>query len=209
VASDKDRMDDFIRSGGETPPLSFEALGKEDAETLGSQMRGRAFDIRIVRGIAKRCPWGKPQVIVCGPLRDGRPFPTTFWLTCPFLDRLCGRLESEGAVGALEVFLSGPEEVKDWEQYNELAVRYRLGLLSVAEREKMTREEPAMMENLETAGLGGIRVGSRPSVKCLHLQVAAWLGLGFHPAGAWLASRMERLECGGTWVPRCGKGVDA
>jgi hypothetical protein len=202
-------MNGFINGGGATPPLSFEALRKDDGETLGSQMRGRAFDLAIVRGVAKRCPWGKPQVIVCGPLREGRPFPTTFWLTCPFLDRRCGRLESEGAVGALEAFLSGQEESKAWERYNGLAARFRLDLLSEAEREKMVREGASLIESLTRGGIGGIRVGSRPSVKCLHLQVAAWLGLGFHPAAQWLASKMEGLDCGGTWISRCGTGVAA
>lgn len=196
-------MNGFIDSGGGTPPLLFDPLKGEDAETLFTQMRGRAFDLALVRGVARRCPWGKPQVIVCGPLRKGRPFPTTFWLTCPFLDRRCGQLESEGAVGELEAALAGPGAEKAWESYNERAARFRLALLSEKERKVLHTEGAAFMKNLESVGVGGIRTGSKPSVKCLHLQVATWLGFGFHPAGQWLSAKLECLDCAGEMRARC------
>jgi hypothetical protein len=60
--------------------------------------------------------FGVPQVIACSPLRDGKPFPTTFWLTCPHLVRLCGVLESEGAVTELE--RTRLEQPVPWTEYN-------------------------------------------------------------------------------------------
>ncbi len=194
-------MNGFIAGGGETPPLSFEGLAKHDLETLLQQMKGRAFDVSIVRGIAKRCPWGKPQVIVCGPLRKGKPFPTTFWLTCPYLDCMCGRLESEGAVKEIETCLS--EKLPEWQCYHAAAANCRLALLSPREREALAGESASLGKVLQNTGIGGIRPTGAPSAKCLHLQVATWLGLGFHPAEQWLYSKLGTLHCGKAWISRC------
>lgn len=139
----------------------------------------------------------------------GRPFPTTFWLTCPFLDRKCGQLESEGAVGELEAILASPERETAWANYNDTASRLRLGLLSESERRILLSAGSTLLESLETGGVGGIRPGPKPSVKCLHLQVATWMGLGFHPAGRWLAARLGCLDCGGEWRARCEPGGTA
>jgi hypothetical protein len=198
-------MNGFIAGGGDSPPLSFEGLKESDLETLLRQMKGRAFDVGIIRGIAKRCPWGKPQVIVCGPLKKGKPFPTTFWLTCPFLDFQCARLESDGAVAELEAILS--EKAQEWARYHASAADFRMSLLSAREREALAAEgEPLRLALLQT-GIGGIRPTNRSSAKCLHLQVATWFGLGFHPAEKWLLSKLESLHCGKTWLSRCGTGA--
>ena len=202
-ASDRDRMKGFIDPGGETPRLLFEPLEPGDPGTLLRQMKGRAFDTGLLRGIARRCPFGKPQVVVCGPVRRGKPFPTTFWLTCPFLERACARLESAGAVGEMEAVLSTETGRKAWAEYNEKAVLLRSGLLSREENLPLRKDEREMVKRLEGVGIGGIRPGPKPSVKCLHLQVAAWLALGSHPAGEWLAGKLDSLECGGKWLNRC------
>ncbi len=194
-------MDGFITGGGDTPPLSFETLGEHDLGTLLRQMKGRAFDAAIVRGIAKRCPWGKPQVIVCGPLRKGQPFPTTFWLTCPFLESQCARLESEGAVRDIERCLA--EKPQEWENYHGAAADFRMSLLSDWERDVLAPEGSPLRGALQKTGIGGIRPTGTPSAKCLHLQVASWLGLGFHPAENWLLTKLGCLDCGKAWLFRC------
>jgi len=41
------------------------------------------------------CPYGFPMVIETEPfLEDGTPFPTLFWLTCPYLKEEISRMES-------------------------------------------------------------------------------------------------------------------
>src|SRR5688572_15210590 len=49
--------------------------------------------------VAVRCPHGLPAVteqVPYGP--DGKPFPTTYYLTCPYLVAAVARLEAEGGV---------------------------------------------------------------------------------------------------------------
>ena len=202
-ASDRDCMKGFIDPGGETPRLLFEPLEPGDPETLLRQMKGRAFDTGLVRGVAMRCPFGKPQVVACGPVRRGKPFPTTFWLTCPFLERACARLEAAGAVGVMEAVLSTETGRNAWTEYNKKASLLRSGLLGREGNLPLRGEERELAKRLEGVGIGGIRPGSKPSVKCLHLQVAAWLALGSHPAGEWLTGKLDSLDCGGKWLDRC------
>jgi uncharacterized protein len=47
--------------------------------------------------VAARCPFGVPSVI---ENERSRNMPTSFWITCPSLDRAISRLESAGGVRA-------------------------------------------------------------------------------------------------------------
>ena len=52
--------------------------------------------------VVARCTGGHPLVIRNQPIdNQGRPFPTTYWLTCPEANRLVSRLESAGWIGRL------------------------------------------------------------------------------------------------------------
>ena len=54
---------------------------------------------RAFRRVAVRCPYGRPAVVEQEPFAaDGTPFPTQFWLTCPFLAARIARLEAAGGV---------------------------------------------------------------------------------------------------------------
>jgi uncharacterized protein len=67
-----------------------------DEEIVARQIgrRPRAF-----RGVAVRCPFGKPAVTEQAPFdEDGRPFPTQYYVTCPYLVAALSRLEAGGGV---------------------------------------------------------------------------------------------------------------
>ena len=68
----------------------------DDAAIVEAQL-GRAP--RALRRVAVRCPFGLPAVTEQDPYdRDGRPFPTTFWVTCRHLVSAIARLEAAGGV---------------------------------------------------------------------------------------------------------------
>src|SRR5688500_14292118 len=49
--------------------------------------------------VAVRCPYGLPAVTEQLPYDpDGEPFPTTYYLTCPYLVAAVARLEAAGGV---------------------------------------------------------------------------------------------------------------
>src|SRR5207245_11195784 len=54
---------------------------------------------RALRGVAARCPFGRPAVTVQEPYDlAGEPFPTTYYLTCPHLVAAVSRIEAAGGV---------------------------------------------------------------------------------------------------------------
>ena len=54
---------------------------------------------RPFQRVAVRCPYGFPAVTEQAPFGpDGEPFPTTYYLTCPWLVAALARIEAAGGV---------------------------------------------------------------------------------------------------------------
>lgn len=70
-----------------------------DEKIVGWQL-GRK--ITNMRRVVFRCPYGYPVVIESFPIKDGKPFPTLYWLTCPHLRKEVSKLESQGYVKEFE-----------------------------------------------------------------------------------------------------------
>jgi uncharacterized protein len=119
-----------------------------DEETVGIQIgrKPRAF-----RRVAVRCPFGRPAVTEQAPFdSSGRPFPTQFYVTCPFLVAAISRLEAAGGV-------------ERWSAAAATDDRLAASLEAAQEEQRRLRPE------LE-AGIGG---STRPgSLKCLHAHAA-------------------------------------
>jgi len=106
---------------------------------------------RAFRRVAVRCPFGKPAITEQAPFdEDGHPFPTQYYVTCPYLVAAISRLE---AAGGVERWSAAAREEP------ELA-RSLAG--AQAEQRRLRPELPA--------GIGGsTREGS---LKCLHAHAA-------------------------------------
>jgi uncharacterized protein len=106
---------------------------------------------RAFRAVAVRCPFGRPAVTEQAPFdEDGRPFPTQFYVTCPFLVAAISRLEAAGGVE------SWTRAAADDPELDESLERAQL-------EQRELRPELA-------AGIGG---RTRPgSLKCLHAHAA-------------------------------------
>ncbi len=160
----------------------------DDVDIIAHQIGRRP---RGLVGIALRCRYGYPQVIVVHPIVDGNPFPTTYWLTCPYLSKGIDRLEADGLIGELEEKLEGDGPLRE-----RLAAAHRSyiaerdRLLSSADRRYL--EERGMMRSLSGRGIGGIADFSR--LKCLHLHVAHALVSG-NPIGEIVLDLLERRAC--------------
>ncbi len=101
--------------------------------------------------VAVRCPFGNPAVTEQGPYDErGTPFPTTYWLTCPFLVAAVSRLEAGGGV---------ERWTRAAEQDDKLAASLR------AAQAEQRRLRPEL-----DAGIGGSTRGG--SLKCLHAHAA-------------------------------------
>lgn len=151
------------------------------------------MDLSLILGTAVRCRHGAPAVMLCAPLRRGRPFPTTFWLSCPHLARLCGALESRGAVPELQELLQDRRGA--WTAYNMEHARLRLSLVSQERSKALRLTGPALWDALRRGGIGGVDYRSGGGAKCLHLHTASWLALGRHPGVEYLKKSVAPLEC--------------
>ena len=159
-----------------------------DRETIAWQI-GRAP--RGVRGVAKRCSYGFPQVIQVMPVIADAPFPTLFWLTCPHLLREVSQLEAAGWVGRLEDRLAEDESLRQsMSNAHDRYVALREDLLTQEAKEKLIAQR--RYGALKERGIGGLSDRSR--LKCLHLHVAHELGES-NPVGAIVLQTLRSPEC--------------
>ena len=176
--------------------LAWEALSQRDREILLMQNAGKKFDISVVHAVAKRCRAGYPQVVVCLPFPyASQPFPTLLWLTCPYLMKKCGELESQRKISELEdIFKLRKSEVDKWHrEYSSL----RAELITRETENLIKGKSDRMWNTLMSSGAGGMDWHKAPSaVKCLHLQIAGYLGMKWHPAEDYLTAEFFTFECG-------------
>jgi hypothetical protein len=152
-----------------------------DLERVALQL-GRE-PLPIVRVVA-RCADGWPVAVEQAPATPaGRPFPTTFWLTCPGLVRAIGRLEDDGGVARLEQRLR--EEPAAAASYDDARCRQR-----------------ALRPGGADLGIGGVRAPR--AVKCLHAHAAFALGAPPYALGDDVIA-----AAGGVPSPCCMRGAGA
>jgi uncharacterized protein len=119
---------------------------------------------RALRRVVCRCPFGRPAVTEQAPYDpDGEPFPTTYYLTCPWLVAAVSRLEAAGGV----------------ERWSEAAATDRRLRASL---EAASADQRALRARLAEGACGadggaslqlGIGGAARPErLKCLHAHVA-------------------------------------
>jgi hypothetical protein len=150
--------------------------------------------------VVVRCIYGHPRVIEVSPLlEDGSPFPTTLWLTCPWLAALVSASESDGHTAEWTVRLATDPD---------LAVTAR------SADDAYRRLRSSLADGEDPCATVGIAGQADPlAVKCLHARVAAALagltdpvGLGVLAAleGTGLSSECPDRRCATVEVPSRG-----
>jgi hypothetical protein len=147
---------------------------------------------RGVEGVAHRCRFGRPQVVLVHPVVDGDPFPTLFWLTCPHLRHAVSALESDGWVARLEDAVRGDDRLRaELKQAHRAYIDLRSARLSLEERAALAGR--GMLRGLLEKGIGGTADLGR--IKCLHVHVAHALAGGGNPIGRIVLAELEAAEC--------------
>jgi hypothetical protein len=130
---------------------------------------------------------GDPVVIRNAPLTtDGRPMPTLYWLVDPCLTKKVSRLESEGAIAAVQRQVPAHLIARTHLDY----ARERARLL--------WSMWPNWTGPVPSGGVGGTRRG----VKCLHAHLANWLAGANDPVGDWSAEQLGLREMSFTVMER-------
>ena len=171
--------DDAVRRD---PDASYErcaelpvVTGELELAVIAAQL-GRPS--RATSAVAHRCAWGLPTVLRVDPrLDDGTPFPTTFWSSCPLLNRHVGTLEAEHAMVDVNQRLAEDEEFA--QAHDAAGERY------VAFRQTLGDPLPG------TPRVGG----SRGHVKCLHSHVGHTLATDDNVVGHATLDRVLPMPC--------------
>jgi hypothetical protein len=133
---------------------------------------------RAFRRVAVRCPFGRPAVTEQAAFdEDGRPFPTTYWLTCRHLVEAVSRLEAAGGVERWTRAAAGEPELA-------------ASLASAHAEQRRLRPELEL-------GIAGARPGVG-GLKCLHAHVAFALARPGYELGERILAELDPL-----WPERC------
>lgn len=129
---------------------------------------------RPFRRVAVRCPYGFPAVTEQGPFTpDGEPFPTTFYLTCPWLVSALARVEADGGV----------------ERWSRAAADDPVLGASLLHADRAQRELRPELD----VGIGGTR--SPGSLKCLHAHAAFALARPGYDLGERILAEVDEPWC--------------
>jgi uncharacterized protein len=130
----------------------------DDRATVARQL-GR--EPRAFRRVVTRCPWGLPAVTEQEALdADGKPFPTTYYLTCRHLVAAVSRLEAAGGVERWTAAAAGDRTLAS-------------SLERATEEQRRIRRELAgtgVPDDMLELGIGGSR--NPAALKCLHAHAA-------------------------------------
>jgi hypothetical protein len=148
-----------------------------DDERVVSWQLGRPA--RAFRRVAVRCAYGFPAVTEQAPYgSDGEPFPTTYYLTCPWLVAAVARVEAAGGVERFSRAAAADPALR-------------------ASLERADAEQRRIRPELDV-GIAGTRKPG--NLKCLHAHAAFALARPGYELG-------ERVlaEAGELWCPdaRC------
>jgi hypothetical protein len=130
--------------------------------------------------VALRCAYGHPRVIEIAPLlEDGSPFPTTLWLTCPWLVEAVSDAESLGGAAHWAARVAADSDLA-------LAARSADAAYRKLRASLIDGEDPC-------ANVGIAGQADPLAVKCLHARVAAALTGLSDPVGLGVLTSLSEI----------------
>jgi exopolyphosphatase/guanosine-5'-triphosphate,3'-diphosphate pyrophosphatase len=129
---------------------------------------------RPFRRVALRCAYGFPAVVEQPPYGpDGAPFPTTYYLTCPWLAAAIARIEAKGGV-------------ERWSREAAADPGLRASLERADEEQRRIRPELDV-------GIAGTR--NPLKLKCLHAHAAFALARPGYELGERILEEVDERWC--------------
>lgn len=171
--------------------LKLDGISVEQREIIKGQI-GREPDNLL--GILRYCPFNQPAVLLTHPYRPGKGvFPTSYWLSCPYLVRAVSRLEAGGMIKELSELLRQDQEFRaKLARSHQAYAKLRYSLLTKEERALITNNFPNLLGVLQGSGVGGIV--EQKGIKCLHAHLADYLITGENPVGKLVWARLNWPE---------------
>ena len=137
-------------------------------------------ELKATPVVAVRCSLHLPVVVEVSPtLRDGSPFPTRFWLTCPLARRRVARLEERGGV-------------REVDERRRTDTEFNKAMIAAHESYTQSRDRLVQPHAKHQPHPG---VGGSTATKCLHAHFAHFAAGGPNPTGQLVSERIGPLEC--------------
>ena len=171
--------------------LIQEKATKKDINIIKKQLNRYPENIM---GIAKRCSWNNPVVIVTHPFdEDKGVFPTTLWLSCPFLVKEISRLEDRGLIQELTAKIKQDQNFKKrLKKAHKVYAEKRFNLLEEKMIKKIKKISPDILKVIKSSGVAGIR--DKEGIKCLHGHLADYLVNKINPVGKIVKDKLPSLS---------------
>lgn len=165
---------------------SFE-ISQEDLKVVEKQLKR---SINNKTEIGKRCKYGYPQTIKNYPIMNKKPFPTMYWLTCPYLNEQISKIESINMIDKIQEEIYSDEYLsqKIYDSHQK-EINERLEIIG----EEINELPDPMKKTLIEKGIGGI--SDFKYVKCLHLHYASYLSGNENPIGEKVDKLLKSQNC--------------
>lgn len=151
--------------------IKMDKVTDEDAVIIKKQLRTSSL---FICGVAKRCPYGFPQIAVLNPVFEDEQKTINYsalknplWLTCPHLNKGIHKIEDNMAVSKIQKFIRSDRFFKTkMEDAHAHYYYFRKELFS----EISGRSFEEDLVSVFNSGIGGI--ADVTAVKCLHMHFA-------------------------------------
>ncbi|HOL87016.1 MAG TPA: DUF501 domain-containing protein [Defluviitoga tunisiensis] len=162
-------------------------VSKSDLDIIYNQLNRKVDNIL---SITLRCKYNYPQVIQCYPLKDNKPFPTLYWVTCPYLVEVVSKLESESLIATLEKKVFENSELKEQLFQAHLEEIKKRVIILGDQIEQLPRN---IKKKIEESGIGGTADFNK--IKCLHMHLASFLSKEPNPIGQIVSNMISEKNC--------------
>ncbi|MGL4368879.1 MAG: DUF501 domain-containing protein [Spirochaetota bacterium] len=174
--------------------MKFELPAESDIEILKKEPCGLNLP---VYGIAVRCSYGHPLVVVLNPVLNKESGELNFgalssllWLTCPKVHAEISRMEESGVIAKVQKMLSNERTMVDG--MTDAHAHYYFFRKDIY-RQIMGRDYPEEQIRFFDAGIAGIKDAKQ--VKCLHTHYAHYLVCSENIIGRAVDGALACKEC--------------
>jgi hypothetical protein len=160
---------------------------KSDLDIIYNQLNRKVDNIL---SITLRCKYNYPQVIQCFPLKDNKPFPTLYWITCPYLIEEVSKLESDSLIKTLQLKIIEDHDLNEQVYHAHLEeIKKRLIILG----DQLEELPDNIKKKIKESGIGG--TGDFNKIKCLHMHLASFLSNEPNPIGKIVNNLISEKNC--------------
>ncbi len=153
--------------------IIFTKPSKKDLEIISKQLQLKNMNIQenSIIGIAQRCVYGCPKIVVISPIYECNNLPSfianPIWLSCPYINEKIHKIEDNGFIKKITDFINSDRAQID--SMSDAHAHFYFFRKKIYRWAAFTNY-PEEMIPLFNKGIGGL--SSAVYLKCLHMHYA-------------------------------------